>query len=55
MDDTTRTLPTGDPEVDALLAEIDGCLAEWGRLIEAQQQIAHKMLDLAAIDEEFLL
>ncbi len=53
MDDTTRTL-TGDSEIDALVAEIEGCLDRWGLLIEEQQQIAHKMLDLAAIDAEFL-
>jgi hypothetical protein len=54
MTDNTRTPLTGDPEIDALVAEIEGCLDRWGLLIEEQQQIAHMMLDLAAIDEEFL-
>ena len=45
---------TGDPEIDALLAEIDGCLDRWGLLIEEQLEITRRLGDLAAIDEEFL-
>lgn len=53
MDDTPAPL-TGDLEIDALLAEIEGCLDRWGLLIEEQQQITRRLGDLAAIDAEFL-
>ncbi|WP_216915951.1 MULTISPECIES: hypothetical protein [unclassified Synechococcus] len=54
MADTPAPL-TGDPEIDALLAEIDGCLAEWDLLIDEQLEITRRLGDLAAIDAEFLL
>lgn len=49
----TRNLPAGDAEIDALFAEIDAALEEWGQLIDEQLQIAHRLGDLAAIDEEW--
>jgi hypothetical protein len=49
----TRTLPTGDAEIDALFAEIDATLEEWGRLLEEQAAIAHRLGDLAALEAEW--
>jgi hypothetical protein len=50
---TTRNLPTGDAEIDALFVEIEAALEEWGLLIDEQLQLAHQLRDLAAIDEEW--
>lgn len=44
---------TGDPEVDALFAEIDGLLEEWDQLIDEQLATARRLRDLAAIEEEW--
>ena len=49
----TRNLPTGDAEIDALFVEIEAALEEWGQLIDEQLRIAHRLGDLAAIDEEW--
>jgi hypothetical protein len=53
MDDTTRTPLTGDPEIDALVAEMEDSLERWGLLIEEQLETAHQLADLAALEEEF--
>lgn len=53
MTDTPAPL-TGDSEVDALLAEIEGCLDRWDLLIDEQLEITRRLGDLAAINAEFL-
>ena len=52
MDDTTRTLPVGDAEIDAMFAEIDALMENWGSLIEEQLTRARHMRDLVSILEE---
>ena len=52
MTDTPAPL-TGDPEIDAIVAEIEDTLDRWGLLIEEQLEITRRLGDLAAIDEEF--
>ena len=44
---------TGDPEVDAIFAEIDVLLEEWDQLIDEQLATAQRLRDLAAIEEEW--
>jgi hypothetical protein len=53
MTDSSRTLPTGNAEIDALFAEINDALEEWGRLLEEQAAIAHCLGDLAALEAEW--
>lgn len=45
--------PIGDPEIDAIFAEIDELLKEWDSLIDEQLATAERLRDLAAIEEEF--
>jgi hypothetical protein len=52
MDDTTRALPVGDAEIDAMFAEIDALMENWGTLIEEQLTKAQHMRDLVSILEE---
>ena len=53
MTDPHRTLPTGDPEIDALVAEIEDTLDRWDLLIEEQLEITRRLGDLAAIEGEW--
>lgn len=52
MTDTPAPL-TGDPEINAIVAEIEDTLDRWGLLIEEQLETAHRLADLASIGEEF--
>lgn len=45
--------PTGDPEVDAIFAEIEVLFEEWDQLIDEQLATAHRLRDMAAIEEEW--
>jgi hypothetical protein len=49
----TRNLPTGDVDIDALFDAIDDALAEWDQLLDEQLAIAHRLGDLAAVDQEW--
>lgn len=53
MTDPTRTLPTGDADIEALFAAIDAALEEWDQLLDEQLAIAHRLGDLAAVEEEW--
>ena len=52
MTDQTRSLPVGDAEIDAMFAEIDALMENWGSLIEEQLTHARHMRDLVSILEE---
>jgi hypothetical protein len=48
MTDATRTAPaTGDAEIDALFAEIDGAFRAWSRSIDRGLALAAEMRQLA--------
>lgn len=50
---TDDRTPAPADETEAIFAEIDKLLGEWGLLIDEQLATAQQMLDVAAIDEEW--